>query len=204
MCDPAWNPEPAPHDPLEACPLMFSRAPRTTAAVALGLVCCPVARGGCCPPPNQFKIRWMVTTRLPEVSLEADFGLVDDAAGTSSAFDLSTVALGMELRAGNRASGRLVVDYDGGTDEIGPDEANITLGAARRSRSFSPPVGCTHPSATSAPTGSRTRSPGPGRDQRGGRGRGLVGPWPDPGPVCLRRSGPHQRQSGGLRLRRLA
>ncbi len=66
--------------------------------------------------------------------MEADFGLVDDAAGTSSAFDLSTVALGMELRAGNRASGRVVVDYDGGTDEIGPDEANITLGAARRSR----------------------------------------------------------------------
>ena len=106
---------------------MFSRAPRTTAAVALGLVCCPVALWAADPPSAQPPVRW--TDHLtPEVSLEADFGLVDDAAGTTSAFDLSTVALGMELRAGNRASGRLVVDYDGGTDEIGLDEANITLG----------------------------------------------------------------------------
>ena len=106
---------------------MFFPAPRTTVAIALGLVCCPVALWAVEPLAAQPPARW--TDHLtPEMTVEADFCLVDDAAGTTSAFDLSTVALGMELRAGNRASGRVVVDYDGDTDEIGMDEAHVTLG----------------------------------------------------------------------------
>ena len=106
---------------------MFSRAPRTTAALTFGLACCPVALWADEPLAAQPPARW--TDHLtPEMTVEADFCLVDDAAGTTSAFDLSTVALGLELRAGNRASGRVVVDYDGDTDEIGMDEAHVTLG----------------------------------------------------------------------------
>jgi len=115
------------HVPLEACPLMFSLAPRTTAAITLGLVCCPVALWAAEPLSAQPPVRW-TDHFTPEVTVEADFCLVDDSAGTTSAFDLDTVALGMELRAGAWATGRVVVDYDGGKDEIGLDEANITLG----------------------------------------------------------------------------
>ena len=106
---------------------MLFPAPLPTVGLALGLVCCPVAAWAAEPLSAQPPVRW--TDHLtPEVTIEADFCLVDDAAGTSSAFDLSTVALGMELRAGAWATGRVVVDYDGGKDEIGLDEANSTLG----------------------------------------------------------------------------
>ena len=78
--------------------MLFS-APLPTVGLALGLVCCPVAAWAAEPLSAQPPVRW--TDHLtPEVTMEADFCLVDDSAGTTSAFDLSTVALGMELRAG--------------------------------------------------------------------------------------------------------
>ena len=106
---------------------MLFPAPLPTVGLALGLVCCPVAAWAAEPLSAQPPVRW--TDHLTsEVTIEADFCLVDDSAGTTSAFDLSTVALGMELRAGAWATGRVVVDYDGGKDKIGLDEANSTLG----------------------------------------------------------------------------
>ena len=64
-------------------------------------------------------------------AIEGDFLLTEGFDGDSgSAFNLATVELHFDLRANDRVGGVVVIDYDGDEDDIGLDEAHVTLGGS--------------------------------------------------------------------------
>ena len=64
-------------------------------------------------------------------AIEGDFLLTEGFDGDStSEFNLDTVELRFDLRATDWAGGVVVIDYDGDEDDIGLDEANVTLGGS--------------------------------------------------------------------------
>lgn len=64
-------------------------------------------------------------------AIEGDFLLTEGFDGDStSEFNLDTVELRFDLRANDWVGGVVVIDYDGDEDDIGLDEANVTLGGS--------------------------------------------------------------------------
>lgn len=62
-------------------------------------------------------------------SIEGDLIAREDFQGKStSEFNLDTVELILEAKATNWATGRIVVDYDGGDEDLYLDEATVTIG----------------------------------------------------------------------------
>lgn len=64
-------------------------------------------------------------------AIEGDFLLTEGFDGDpGSEFNLDTVELRFDLRANDWVGGVVVIDYDGDEDDIGLDEANVTLGGS--------------------------------------------------------------------------
>lgn len=64
-------------------------------------------------------------------AIEGDFLLTEGFDGApGSEFNLDTVELRFDLRANDWVGGVVVIDYDGDEDDIGLDEANVTLGGS--------------------------------------------------------------------------